>query len=96
MITIWLLRAFRAMVGVFLEGLSIIIPDGIEDDIVSSVLIALDGFGALLDVFVYDSVLRVLVGLLTFAITILAIHFTERVIRRFTTLITGNDYGGRG
>lgn len=95
MILVWLIRAFRGIADVFLNGLSLTIPDGLEDDIVAFVLTGADGFAALLDLYIVDSVLVVMLGVISFATVLGALRFVEKLIRRFMSLITGNDYTGR-
>ena len=94
MIMVWLVKAFRSVIDIFLSGLSLTIPDGLEDDIVAFVLIGSDGFAALLDLYITDSVLVVMVGVISFAVVLGFLRFTEKAIRRIASLITGNDYRG--
>lgn len=94
MILVWLIRGFRFIIKGLLDGLSIVIPDGLEDDVVAFALTAGDGFAALLDGFVADSVLVVLLGVIGLTVTILFFVFIEKMIRRGMSLFTGNDYRG--
>ena len=94
MILVWMIKAFRSLIKSLLDGLSFVIPDGLEDDIVAFALVGSDGFAALLDLFIADSVLRLLLGAVSLSITIAFFVIVEKVWRRAASLISGSDYKG--
>lgn len=93
MISAWLLRAARNLIYIALDGLSLAIPDGLEDTIFANLRIAAKAVALMADQFVTDTVLAFLLAVVSMAIVIGLFIFGERVLRRIASLLTGNDYG---
>lgn len=92
MILVWFMRAFKFVIESLAAPVSLVIPDGLEDDIVAFVLIGADAVAALNDLFISDAVLTLYLGLISFSVAIGGFILVEKIIRRFASLITGNDY----